>query len=258
MGQRAAVWLAGGLLALGLGGCGSGEEPPAGETGAKTPVSTPSAVVTNETTPVDTGETGKDDMRAKISAGLSAISPASADLVADETTRLDPVPAQWLRGWRVYDVQGLAPSHPQRFYVALSGGGSVLLLSGRPESFARMARDAGVVVDTADVALGVAELYLDSTRTFAAYSYRIKSVADIDWLPKPTAEEKRQREEITAEYAGRVGPPAAKPAAAGWTVTSWMVDDRSLVRHRLTVGADGAVQDQRQVVIREMPVPWSV
>ena len=55
-------------------------------------------------------------------------------------------------------------------------------------------------VESAEVAVGVGSVFLDTTRDFRAYSYRIDSVADIEWITKPTAAEQAVRDQMkTAE-----------------------------------------------------------
>jgi hypothetical protein len=49
---------------------------------------------------------------------------------------------------------------------------------------------------TAGVAVGVGSVFLDTTGDFQAYSYRIDSVEDIDWLPKLTAGEEAVRDQL--------------------------------------------------------------
>ncbi|MCL2422725.1 MAG: hypothetical protein FWD11_02345 [Micrococcales bacterium] len=196
-------------------------------------------------------------MREKLAASLAEVNTIEAEVVENPDTTLTPVEATWLSDWQVFDVQLMAVPHSYRFYAALSEKGTALILSGSPDSFVTMTRSAGVVVDDDSLATDVAVFYLDVTRGFARYSYRIDAVADIDWLPEPDADAQQQRADLEAEYGDLVGPPAAEPAGAGWTVTVWMVDDRALVRHLLTVGADGAVEDRPEVVEADIPVPWT-
>ena len=101
--------------------------------------------------------------------------------------------ADWLTGWQILDAVNNTPPHPQRFYVALSAQGRVEVLTGKPEAFSAVLHDAGVQVDSAEVASSVGEVFLDSTRDFRAFAYRIDSVYDIKWLPKPTAAEEAAR-----------------------------------------------------------------
>ncbi|MCL2850066.1 MAG: hypothetical protein FWE61_08490 [Micrococcales bacterium] len=130
------------------------------------------------------------------------------------------------------------------------------MLTGSPDTFAQMTASAQVQVADGAVAADVAAVYLDTTRDFLAASYRIDSI-DVLWLPKPDAAAQQRRAALEAQYSQTVAPPTAEPSDAGWTVTVWMVADRTLVRHQLEVGADGAVTDRSDVVETDLPVPYS-
>jgi hypothetical protein len=251
---RVAGPLAGVLLAAALGGCGSsGTAEGDPEAGTATTTATPPAT-SSAADPA--GE--ENDVRSTLAAGLAAVSPARAGLVRAEATTLTPVDTPWLTGWQVIDVESRTPPHPQRFYAALSEDGTALILSGSAESFAQMTRAARVVMSTASDATQVATVYLDATRTFASYSYRIASLGEVKWRPRLDAAGESRRADLERQYADLVKPPAAEPSATGWTVTAWSVDGTSLVRHHLTIAADGAVTDQPESVATDLPVPASV
>jgi hypothetical protein len=197
-------------------------------------------------------------VRERLAAGLAVTSRSNAELVETAGTTLTPVEAAWLHGWQVFDVETHWENDSVRFYAALSDDDTVFVLSGEPDSFNQMVHGAQVVVDDESVAIDVATVYLDVTRGFEKYSYRIGSVSDIHWLPVPDPAEEQQRAALEAQYAALVLPPVAEPSGSGWSVTVWMVYDRSLVRHRLEVAADGAVQDTPEVVETDLPVPYSV
>ena len=117
--------------------------------------------------------------------------------------------------------------------------------------------DAGVQVDSAEVAVGVGSVFLDSTRDFKEYAYRIDSIADIEWTPKPTAAEQAARDQLMKTYRRIVKPPQAAGSGDGWQVTVWMVQGRDLVTHtpghrlrhrRLRQGRDGGEEHSRPVV----------
>ena len=55
------------------------------------------------------------DLRVQLAAALRDSSPANASLVEDQRTNLTKVPADWLPGWQIIDVQNSAPPHPRRF-----------------------------------------------------------------------------------------------------------------------------------------------
>lgn len=231
--RRVTGLLVGALLVMTLGGCGadgSASDPP-------------------ETTPTAAS------VRERLAAGLAANAPSTAEVVEAEGTTLTPVDAAWLHGWQVFDVQTNWENDPVRFFAALGDDDTVLVLSGEPDSFLQMTHSAQATVNEAAVAVEVANLYLDVTRDFVAYAYRIDSLSDVQWVS--TADTEQRRAELEAQYATLVQPPAAVPTDTGWRVAAWMVDGRSLVRHDLDIATDGTVQDSPAVVEDEIPVPWS-
>jgi hypothetical protein len=178
-------------------------------------------------------------------------------LVENPQTTLTPVAADWLPGWQILDVLNKTPPHPQRFYVALSTDGRAEVLSGKPEAFSTVLADAGVQVNSAEVAVGVGSVFLDTTRDFKAYAYRINSVADIEWIPKPTAAEQAARDQLMKTYRSKVKPPQAAESADGWQVTVWMVQGRDLVTHELGLASGTAVSDHAETAEKDIPVPYS-
>jgi hypothetical protein len=196
-------------------------------------------------------------MRAQLAAGLRSVSPGSARLVENAATKLRVVPAAWLPGWQVIDVTNNTLAHPQRFYVALAEGGEVQYLSGEPESFTTVVTAAQPKIASAQTAQAVSDLYLDSTRSFVTYSYRIASLDDVSWLPHPTAAETAARGRVEETYGARVTSAAPERSGSGWTLTQWMVSGRDLVRHRVTVASNGTISDVADTVT-SLPVPTSV
>jgi hypothetical protein len=207
----------------------------------------------SSTPPITTGAS----LRVRLTSALRTTSPTSAELVDDPETTLTPVAANWLPGWQILDVLNKTPPHPRRFYVALSTDGRAQILTGNPQAFSTVLVDAGVQVDSAEVAVGVGSVFLDTTRDFQAYAYRIDSVADIAWIPKPTAAEQAVRDEVMKTYRSKIKPPHAQDSGDGWQVTVWMVQDRDLVTHRLDMASGMAVSDQVETAETNIPVPYS-
>jgi hypothetical protein len=196
-------------------------------------------------------------LRDKLASALQDANPAKARLVANPQTTLTPVAADWLPGWQILDAVNKTPPHPQRFYVALSSDGRAEVLTGKPEAFSTVLHDAGVQVDSAKVASGIGEVFLDSTRDFRAYAYRIDSVSDIEWLPKPTAAEEAARDRLVKTYSSKIKPAQATESSDGWLVTIWMVQGRDLVTHQLGIASDTAVSDKVEPAEKDIPVPYS-
>jgi hypothetical protein len=196
-------------------------------------------------------------MRAQLAAGLRPVSPGGARLVDNAATRLRVVPAAWLPGWQVIDVTNNTLAHPQRFYVGLAEGGEVQYLTGEPESFTAMVAAAQPTIASAQTARAVSDLYLDSTRDFVSYSYRISTLDDVDWLPHPTAAQTEARARVVKSFTERVTAPAPQRSGPGWRLTQWMVSGQELVRHEVTVSPTGEVRDSADTVA-SLPVPVSV
>jgi hypothetical protein len=219
------------------------------------PTSPPPSSSSPSSTVVSSPDPG--DVRGRLAAALQDTSPANARMVSDPKTSLTPLLASWLAGWQILDVQNQTPPHPRRFYAALSDTGQAVMLSGQPAAFSTMLTDAEVSVSSADVATEIAATFLDSTRDFVTYAYRIDDVDDIQWQPTLTAEQQKARDQIVSEYGDQVAPASAEQTSSGWTVTVWMVSDTDLVRHEVSVGTDGTVSDKTETVASDLPVPGS-
>ena len=230
------------LLTTALTACSPGGPEP-----AATPSTTPGLSVTSPPS----------DVRGRLVAGLQSTSPVNAKLVENPQTTLTPIPADWLSGWQILDVQNQTPPRPKRFFVALSDDGRAEVLSGQPDAFSTVLTEAGVQIDSAERAADVAAVFLDVTRDFRAFAYRIDSVDDIKWLPKPTAAEESTRDALVEDYRSKVKPPQVAESGDGWQVTVWMVQGRDLVRHELGLASGTAVTDSAETVEKDIPVPYS-
>lgn len=204
-----------------------------------------------------TGSPDASDTRGRLAAGLQGSSPANARLVSDAKTTLTPVEASWLPGWQIFDVQNQTPPHPRRVFVALSDTGEAVVLTGQPDAFSAMLKQAGVALSSADVAAQVAAVFHDSTRTYTTLAYRIDEADDIRWLPTLTAEQQKARDAVVSTYGDRIAPPKAEQSASGWTVEVWTISGADLVRHETTIGTDGTVTDETETVASDLPVPAS-
>lgn len=242
------------LLSLTVLGCSPATPAgPPDPTPSAGPTTLPSSPSTPRTTPDP-----KDAMRTKLAEALRAEDPISAGVVADETTELTVVSTRWLPGWQVVDVTSVKPPHPQRFFVGLSAAGKAQYLSGDPKAFNQMLQDARIRVGSETTAVAVGQVFLDSNRTFQHYAYRVDAVGKIEWRPDLDADEQSARSKVEQTYGSQIKAPRATPDGDGWKLTFWMVDSTDLVRHDLAVTATGAVTDQRVVVVRDIPVPYSL
>ena len=195
-------------------------------------------------------------MRTRLARALEADSPDTARLIMDGQTTLNDVPLDGLTGWTLVDVQNRKPPHPRRIAVALSDAGAATVLSGDPEAFNTVV-GGSVGTLTAARATKIAQVFFDLTRDFTVWSYRVESTDDIQWLPKPKADQAKRRDALITEFGDRIKPPAAEAEGQGWSLTLWSVSGNQLVQHDLVIAADGTVNTTSVVAAENVPVPAS-
>jgi hypothetical protein len=241
-GQRALFAGAALLLTTALTACS-----PAGPEPEATPSATAGPSVTSSPS----------DLRGRLVAGLQSTSPVNARLVENSQTTLTPVAADWLSGWQILDVQNQTPPRPKRFFVALSDGGRAEVLSGKPDAMSAVLTEAGVQIDSAERAADIAGTFLDVTRDFRVFAYRVDGVDDIKWLPRPSADEQARRDALVKTYGRKIKPAQVAESGDGWQVTVWMVQGRDLVTHDLGLASGTAATDKTETVEKDIPVPYS-
>lgn len=242
-------------LGLALTSCNSG--PSRDPVPPSTPSPSASGPQSSSASPSTPSTDPKADMRATLADALRPKDSRSAELVESPQTSLTVIKAPWLRGWQVIDVLSRASAHGQRFYVGLSSDGEAVRLTSSPDVFNTMVADAGVKVDTSATAADVAAVFLDATRSFQQFSYRVESLDDVKWIPKADSSEQAKRREVEVTYADKVSAPRPKRADEGWTMHVWTVSGQSLIDHDLTVGVDGKVTDRPKTVVSDLPTPVS-
>lgn len=196
------------------------------------------------------------DLRERLARALDPVAAGTATLVRDEQrTSLTELPTAWLRGWLMIDVLHRGANHPRRFHVALSDDDRAVLLNRNPEGFNEVVR--GSAEPDAGQAADVARTFLDTTRDFRKWAYRVESTGDIDWLPEPDPEQTAARDRLIKRFAGQLRAPEPRSTGAGWAMVLWVVEGTELVRHEVTVGRDAAVTSIGAVVASDLPVPDS-
>lgn len=203
------------------------------------------------------GVTEEVDVRSRLTDALSAARPELADVVADTTTTLTPVPTPWLPGHEVLDVLADDSAHPVRFYVALPGSGDAVVLTRAPEAFVDLVASAGVRVDDEATAAAVVDTYLDTTRSFRVWSERVSSLDEVALLPSPGAEQQSAWDAVRAQLDDEVGPTSAQARGDGFDVVAWVVDGDTLVRHDVRLTTDGGLTDRVSLLASGLPVPVS-
>ncbi|MFC9897218.1 hypothetical protein ACFVMC_26315 [Nocardia sp. NPDC127579] len=187
-------------------------------------------------------------MRNRLIQALRPVAPGIATMVADDRTGLTVLPAAWLSGWTLIDAQQPGARHARRVHLALSERAEVQVLTGRPEAFDAVVRGSE---PSADTAIAIGRAFLDTTRTFEKWSYRVERPEEIVGLPEHT-------DPILADLRIEITPPLPVAGPAGWSLRLWTVTGTSLIRHDLCVRRDRTVEDRATVAAPDLAVPDSV
>lgn len=233
-------------LAFSLTACGANDPAPTGATS-----STPTTSSSSQTTATTVG----DPVRDAIIASMQGQSPTIAELARNEDATVRELPVSALKGWKVLELSLATPPRPRRATIGLADDGRAVILMGQPASFATVVEGAQVTTD--QQALELVQAYVESTGNLAQPSYPVKSFDEVKFLPKPNADQAAQIAAAKKDHGSSVTAPSASKSAAGWTVVSWWATGRQLVKHEVTVAADGTLTDAPTVVADRLPVPVS-
>jgi hypothetical protein len=199
----------------------------------------------------------RESMRTVILAELTRSGHTTeANLVKNRGAgRLTRVPTSFLRSWQIVRLEYFRLSNPVTFYMAV-GDSQARLLTENPAGFNQATAAAGTRLDDNKTAAELARIYLETTRTLIKRSYVIDRADSIRFLPEPSKEEKRRRNQIVKEYRNVIRPPQVTRSEI-FTVTAYVVRDRELQRRTLNISRSGMVLESTQVLATDLPVPHS-
>lgn len=240
------------LIMVALAACSSGDPVP--------PSTDPPPTDSHSSTPASTSSSAdpQADLRTRLAAALRDQYSYRADVVERPLTTLTLVDAPWLSGAVIVDVVNSDLAHPRRFFAGVGAEEIGVVLTGEPLDFNALTAASTTEVDSAKAAQAVAGTYLDTTRDFVRWSYRVTGVDDIGWLRELSADQLATRAEIEQAYATKIAKPAATRVGDDWQLRAWMVNGNKLVSHDLTIARGGAVTDKITTAYDGLPVPDSV
>jgi hypothetical protein len=192
--------------------------------------------------------------RAALIEAMAAVNERLARVLADHLAVLTTYDAPFLRRHRIYRVDLFKPPQEVAFYVGFAAGGPAHLLTGRPDSFARLARADGVAIDNPAVAAGYAVAFLETTRSMSELFYVVRSVDDLRFRPNLDEERQCVRADAVARYRDAIAPPTAEERGGAYAVTAYAVRQQALERHALAVGRDGGIADHVTTLAAGLPL----
>lgn len=167
-------------------------------------------------------------------------------------TQVEQVPTPFFSNGGVYRVSTRPPERPRVYTLGVWGGDGIELLNNEPEHFFELAAKAGFSPRSSGDYAAYVTTFLDVTRDFTGGVQILNSIEDSWWLPSPSPEEAKKREEILAKFANVVQAPKISDSS-GTTVVLFVIRNRALLRLNAIVEGDGRIRSSEEVLEAAMP-----
>lgn len=177
--------------------------------------------------------------------------PVHTTLEKPETV-VERVPTPFFSTGGVYRVSTRPPDRPRLYVLGVWGKDGIKVLNNDPDGFFELAANSGLKLTSGADYVAYVTTFLESTRDFTGGPQILKTIEESWWLPKPTAEESRRREEVIAKYTKVVEAPKLSRESST-TVVVYLIRDRALIRMDAKVESDGRIQIAEDVLVPEMP-----
>lgn len=177
--------------------------------------------------------------------------PVHADLEKPETA-VERIPTPFFSKGAMYRVATRPPERPRVYILGVWGDDGIKLLNEDAKGFFEFAAKSGLNLGSGGDYVSYVTAFLESTRGFKGGVQILKTIEESWWLPSPTAEEARKREEVIAKYSKVVeGPKMSRESDT--TVVVYVIRDRALVKMNAKVESDGRIEITETVLEPVMP-----
>jgi hypothetical protein len=177
--------------------------------------------------------------------------PIHTALETPETV-VERVPTTFFSSGGIYRVSTRPPESPRLYVLGVWGKDGIKVLNNSPEGFFELAANSGLKLVSGADYVAYVTTFLESTRDFTGGPQILNKIEESWWLPSPTPEEKRQREDVIAKYAKVVEAPKLSRESST-TVVVYLIRDRALLRMNAKVESNGHVQISEDVLEPKMP-----
>ena len=167
-------------------------------------------------------------------------------------TMVERVPTTFFSAGGIYRVSTRPPDRPRTYVLGVWGKDGIKVLNDDPPGFFELAANSGLKLTTGGDYVEYVTTFLDATRDFTGGVQILKSIEESWWLPSPTPDEIRKREEVIAKYKTVVEAPKHSRESSK-TVVVYIIRDRALIRMDAKVESDGRIQISEKVLEPEMP-----
>jgi hypothetical protein len=152
----------------------------------------------------------------------------------------------------IYRVSTRPPDRPRVYNLGVWGADGIEVLNNEPGHYFDLAAKSGLTLRVESDYIAYVTTFIDVTRDFTGGVQVLNTIEESWWLPTPTPEEARRREEIIAKYAKVVEAPSLSRESSA-TVVVFLIRDRALIRMHAKVESDGRIEISENVLEAEMP-----
>lgn len=177
--------------------------------------------------------------------------PIHAELENPDTL-VARVPTPFFSNGGIYRVSTPPPEPPRVYILGVWGKDGIKVLNNDPDSYFAAAANSGLKLTTGADYVDYVITFIEATRDFTGGPQVLKKIEESWWLPKPSPEEARKREEVTTKYAKVVEAPKISSESDS-TVVVYAIVDRKLLRLNAKVERVGKIQISETVLEPLMP-----
>jgi len=167
-------------------------------------------------------------------------------------TAVEAVPTPFFSNGGIYRVSTRPPDRPRVYNLGLWGTDGIELLNNEPDHYFDLAAKAGLTLRSESDYIGYVTTFIDVTRDFKGGPQVLNNIEESWWLPSPSPEEARKREEVIAKYTKTVEAPKSSRESSS-TVVVFLIRNRALIRMTAKVDSDGRIQISEEVLEPQMP-----
>lgn len=167
-------------------------------------------------------------------------------------TNVEQLPTTYFANGGIYRVSTRPPDRPRVYALGFWGTDGIVVLNNEPEHFFELASNSGLSFRSSGDYAAYVTAFFDVTRDFTGGIQILNSIQESWWLPSPSTEEARKKDEVIAKYANIVEGPKMKVGSQS-TVTVFVIRDRALLRVNAEVETNGRIRFSEEVMEPEMP-----
>lgn len=189
------------------------------------------------------------DHQQELYQALKSVSDRYASFLIDPASLTSTHSLPFLRKYVIYEVEHMY--RPHFFLFGYAPGMPVYILSGHPQNFALLAKSDGISLATEQDALAYAIATIELTRSPALLCYLVSRPHDIRFGTLLSPQESARRD---AASGVAIKAPGVTIQQGLYVVELYVIRDKNLEKHTMTISKDGELYDNREILIEHLPL----